>query len=101
MMCYLNFNMQDNIRRKRGPPIHMNQFIPTTGIIINEPNPQAQCRRKDTDNYQGKGKAPMIPQKVRGKKKNERGMGLFYNDVTGGFTWNVSNAIEIGENVYL
>ena len=69
MMCYLNFNMQDNIRRKRGPPIHMNQFIPTTGIIINEPNPQAQCRRKDTDNYQGKGKAPMIPQKVRGKKK--------------------------------
>ena len=93
--------MQDSIGRKRGPPIHMNQFIPTTGIIINEPNPQAQCRRKDTDNYQGKGKAPMIPQKVRGKKKNERGMRLFYNDVTGGFTWNVSNAIEIGENVCL
>ena len=79
----------------------MNQFIPITEIIINEPNLQAQCRRKDTDNYQGKGKAPMISQKVRGKKEKEKGMGCFYNDVTGGFTWNVSNAIEIGENVYL
>ena len=59
----------------------MNQFIPTTGIIINEPNPQAQCRRKDPDNYQGKGKAPMIPQKVRGNKEKKQGMGLFYNDV--------------------
>ena len=54
--------MQDNIGRKRGPPIHMNQFIPTTGIIINEPNPQAQNIRKDIDNYQGKGTVPMISQ---------------------------------------
>ena len=63
--------MQDNIGRKRGPPIHMNQFIPTTGIIINEPNPQAQNIRKDIDNYQGKGTVPMISQS--GQREERKG----------------------------
>ena len=48
----------------------MNYIRRNTGITINEPNQDSQNRGpKDTSNYKGKGKAPIIHENISGKKK--------------------------------